>query len=118
VLLVFTRPDDAANPTKTYAVPVGYVQGGDFTFLTDEIFFYDDPHKTFSYWGPQIWQAIDGHKAILGMNERQVQMALGQISSPHGDTIGDRMVEFDDQGHPKDVTFEHGKATEIKDVSK
>jgi len=118
VLLVFTRPDDAANPTKTYAVPVGYVQGGDFTFLTDEIFFYDDPHKTFSYWGPQVWQAIDEHKAILGMNERQVQMALGQISTPHGDTIGDRMVEFYNGGKPKEVTFEHGKATEIKDVSK
>ena len=63
----------------------------------------------------QIWQAIDEHKAILGMNERQVQMALGQISSPHGDTIGDRVVEFDDQGKPKMITFEHGKATEIKD---
>ena len=118
VLLVFTRPDDKASPTKEYAVPVGYVQGGDYTFLTDEIFFYDDPHKTFGYWGPQVWQAIDEHKAILGMNERQVQMALGQISTPHGDTIGDRTVEYDDQGKPKVVTFVNGKATEIKDQSK
>ena len=29
--------------------------------------------------------------------------------------IGDRMVEFYNQGKPKEVTFEHGKATQIKD---
>src|ERR1700733_7969034 len=36
VLLVFTKPND----TKEYGVPVGYRQGTDYTFYTDEIFFY------------------------------------------------------------------------------
>ncbi len=69
VLLAFTMPK-SADPTKEYAVPVGYEQGGDFTFYTDEIFFYDDPHELYKHWGPQIWQAVDAHQVILGMNER------------------------------------------------
>ena len=112
VLLVFTKPND---PAKEYATPVGFKKGGDYTLVTDQIVFYDDPHKLFSYWGPQTWAAIDKHEAIAGMNERQAMMALGEVETPHGDKMGDRMVEFDDQGHPKMVTFEGGKATKIVD---
>ena len=112
VLLVFSKPNDP----KEFATPVGYKQGGDYTFETDQIFFYDDPHKLFSYWGPEVWNGIDTHTAKLGMSERQMQMALGQVSAPHGDNTGNRMVEFDDQGHPKNVTFENNKATKIEDV--
>jgi hypothetical protein len=118
VLLVFTKPDDPKNPTKEYAVPVGYKQGGDYTFETDNIFFYEDPHKVYTTWSPEIWKAVDEHRAILGMKENQVQMALGQISVPHGDKIGDRSVEYDDQGKPKLITFENGKATQILDEKK
>ncbi len=113
VLLVFTRDGES----KEYAVPVGFVQKGDYTFATDEIFFYEDPHKLYSHWGPEIWKAVDEHRATLGMNERQVQMALGQVSDPHGEKVGDRVVIFDDQGKPKRVTFEHGKAVKIEDVA-
>ena len=111
VLLIFTKPGDP----KEYAVPVGNVQNGDYTFATDQIVFYDDPHKMYA-WKPEIWQAIDEHRPILGMNERQMQMALGQVSEPHGDKIGDRMVKFDDQGKPKMVTFVNGKATKIEEI--
>ena len=112
VFLVFTH---AADP-KLYATPVGFHQAGDYTFLTDSIYFYEDPHKSFSYWGPDVWKAIDAHQAIPGMTERQVQMALGQVSDPHGTSPGDRTVTFDDQGHPKNVTFVNGRSTAIKDV--
>ena len=117
VLLVFTRPD-SAEPKKEFAVPVGYKQGGDYTFETDNIFFYQDPHTTFSYWGPEVWKAIDAHQAILGMKETQVQMALGQISKPQGDMIGERSVWYEAQGKPKLITFEHNKATNIVDGAK
>jgi len=113
VLLVFTKPGD----TKEYAVPVGDVEGGSYSLLTDEIFFYDDPHQLFAFWGPQIWNAIDAHQAIPGMSEREVQMALGQVSDPHGDTMGDRMVIYSNGGHPKRVTFVNDKATKIEDTT-
>jgi len=113
VLLVFRKDGDA----KQYAVPVGFVQKGDYTLYTDDMFFYDDPRKLYSYWSPEIWKAIDEHRAILGMNERQVMMALGQVSDPHGEKIGDRVVIFDDQGKPKRVTFEGGQAVKIEDAA-
>jgi len=112
VLLVFTK----ANDPKEYATAIGFKQAGDYTFETDQIYFYDDPHKLFSYWGPEVWKGIDTHTAVLGMSERQMQMALGQVSAPHGDAMGDRMVTFDDQGKPKNVTFVNNKATTIVDV--
>jgi hypothetical protein len=42
-------------------------------------------------------------------------MALGQISKPQGDTIGERTVWYEAQGKPKLITFEHNKATNIVD---
>ena len=111
VLLVFTKEGDP----KLYAVPVGNREAGTYSLLTDQIFFYDDPHTLFAHWGPEVWKAVDEHRAILGMNERQVQTALGQISTPHGDRIGDRIVDYDDQGKPKVVTFSGGRATRIVD---
>lgn len=111
VLLVFAKADGG----KLYAVPVGYREAGSYTLQTDQIFFYEDPHRLFSHWGPEVWKAVDEHWAIVGMNERQVQTALGQVSTPHGDKMGDRIVDYDDQGKPKVVTFVGGKATRIAD---
>ncbi len=113
VWLVFTKP----GSPQEYATQVGYKKDGDYTFLTDDIYFYEDPHQSFSYWGPEVWKAIDAHVAQPGMSERQVQMALGQVSEPHGDKVGDRTVTFDDQGHRKNVTFRNGKATKVEDVT-
>lgn len=112
VLLVFTKAGDP----KEYATPVGYQQGGGYTFSTDQIYFYDDPHKLYDYWGPAVWKAIDEHRAEPGMTEREVQMALGQVSTPHGDVTGDRMVTYEDQGKQKNVTFVKNKATRVVDV--
>jgi len=39
------------------------------------------------------------------------------VSTPRGDMMGDRSVEFDNQGKPKLVTFVNGKATEIRNES-
>ena len=112
IFLIFTHASDP----KEYATPVGFVKDGDYTFLTDQIYFYDDPHKLYNYWGPQVWAAIDAHKAIPGMSERQTQMALGQVSTPHGDDTGNRTVEYFNNNHPENVTFVNGKSTKIEDV--
>jgi hypothetical protein len=109
VLLVFTKDGSETE----YAVPVGYREAGTYHLLTDEIFFYEDPHQLFKYWKPEIWSAIDSHKAVVGMNERQAEMALGQVITPHGDTMGDRTIDFYNLGHPVTIVFEHGKATKV-----
>lgn len=113
VLLVFTLPK-SADPAKEYAVPVGYREGTTYTFSTDDIFFYEDPHKLYNYWTPEQWAAIDAHKAILGMSERQVELALGSVSRSESQNYGNRTVNFDDQGHPVDVSFVNNKATAIR----
>ena len=116
VLLEFTLPPSAQGPgsgDKIFAVPVGYQQGKDYTFYTDEIFFYDDPHQLYKHWGPEVWKAVDEHKAILGMSEAQVQMALGQVSDSVSQEYGNRRVMFSNLGHPMDVIFVKNKATAI-----
>jgi hypothetical protein len=113
VLLVFTMPK-SADPAKEYAVPVGYRQGADYTFYTDDIFFYDDPHTLYSHWGPKVWQAVDAHQVILGMNERQVELSLGQVSQSGSQTYGNRTVVFANLGHPMAVTFVDNRATAIQ----
>jgi hypothetical protein len=110
VLVVFTRP----GPDTEYAVPVGYRQAGQYTFYTDEIFFYDDPHELYKHWGPEIWKAVDEHRVILGMNERQVELALGQVSNSTSKTYGDRMVVFANLGKPMAVTFVKNKVTAFR----
>jgi hypothetical protein len=110
VLLVFTKPGD----TKEYAVPVGYREGKDYTFYTDEIFFYDDPHQLYKHWGPEIWKAVDAHQVILGMNERQVELSLGQVSKSTSNDYGNRMVVFANLGKPMAVTFVKNKVTAFR----
>ncbi|WP_263373208.1 hypothetical protein [Granulicella aggregans] len=111
VLLAFTLPK-SSDPSAVYATPVGYHDEGQYTFLTDQIFFYDDPHKLYN-WPADVWAAVDAHKVVMGMSERQVVLALGQVSKSQSQDVGNRTVNFDNQGHPVDVTFEHNKVTAI-----
>jgi hypothetical protein len=113
VLLAFTMPK-SANPTKVYAMPVGYREGSDYTFSNDDIFFYDDPHQLYNYWGPKIWQAVDAHQIVLGMNERQVGLSVGQVSKSLSKTYGDRLVIFDNGGKPMAVTFVKNQVTSFQ----
>jgi hypothetical protein len=110
VLLIFTKPNDP----KEYALPVGYRQAGQYTFYTDEIFFYDDPHELYKHWGPEIWKAVDTHQVILGMNERQVELSLGQVSKSTSNDYGNRMVVFANLGKPMAVTFVKNKVTALR----
>ena len=95
---------------------MGFKEGGDYTFANDEIFFYDDPHQLFQHWGPKVWQAIDAHQVILGMNERQVNLSLGQVSKSLSKDYGNRMVVFDNLGKPMAVTFVKNQVTSFRPV--
>ncbi len=114
VLLVFTLPGD---DKKEFAVPVGYREGGQYTLdAVDEIFFYEDPHVLYKHWGPKIWQAVDSHTVIQGMNERQVELSLGQVSKSTAgiELYGNRMVIFANMGHPMAVTFVKNQVTAFR----
>jgi hypothetical protein len=104
----------SADPAKEYAVPVGYQEGKDFTFYNDELFFYDDPHELYKHWGPKIWEAVDSHQVIVGMNERQVQLALGQVSKSLSNEYGNRLVVYANLGKPIAVTFVKNKVTAFR----
>jgi len=111
VLFVFTKPGSATE----YAVPIGYRDKGQYTFYVDEIFFYEDPHTLYKKWPADVWKAIDEHRAIDGMNERQAMLSLGQVSNSQSTDYGNRSVVYDHQGHPVTVTFVKDKATAIRE---
>jgi hypothetical protein len=113
VLLGFTLPK-SADPKALYALSVGDYDGSYYNFVSDEIFFYDDPHELYKHWGDAMWKTIDAHQAVLGMSENQAMMSLGEVTVPHGDTMGDRTVDFDNDGHPVSLKFVKNKAVAIQ----
>jgi hypothetical protein len=111
VLLAFTLPKSGDAKTL-YATPVAYFDDGVYTFFSDQIFFYDDPHQLYK-WGPEMWAHIDKHEAVQGMTEDQAMMSLGEVTRPSSDDAGNRSVWFDNDGHPVTIVFADGKATSI-----
>jgi hypothetical protein len=111
VFMIFTRPGDDA---KEFAVPVGYEDSTGYTFSLDTLFFYDDPHVLYKHWPKPVWDAITQHQVILGMNERQAMMALGQVLTSDSNEMGNRRVKYYNLGKSVSVMFENDKATNIE----
>jgi hypothetical protein len=107
---VFTLPGD----DKQYAAAIGYLQGTDSTYYCDKIFYYDDPHQMYNFWPAPIWQAIDQHHPINGMNELQTAMALGVMQQSDSSDYGNRTVYYDAGPNRWSVTFENDKATSVQ----
>lgn len=111
-LVVFTLPGD---DKQQYATPVGAINGATEQYYDDLLFFYDDPHTIYSHWPKDVWDAIAAHQARPGMNELQTRLALGQkIQTDTPQAEGNRTVTYDTDGKKWTVTFEHDKATSIK----
>jgi len=112
VLLAFTMPN-SADPKQLYATPVGYYDAGQYTFYTDEIMFYDDPHQLYRHWGTEAWSHVDKHEVVPGMTLNQSMMALGQVMKPSSNDFGNSTVHFANDGHPIDIEFEKNKAVKV-----
>jgi hypothetical protein len=110
VFAVFKMPNDP----KDYATAIGFIQGSDSTYFCDEIFYYDDPHQMYNFWGPKAWAAIDQHAPIPGMTELQTAMALGVVQQSESSDIGNRTVDYHAGDKKWSVTFRNDKATIIK----
>ena len=112
MLLAFTLPK-SSDPKAEFALPVGNYEGGNYNFVSDDIFFYDDPHVLYKHWGPEIWAHIDKHEVVPGMSENQAMMSLGEVIEPHGDTIGDRSVTYHVGSHEMTLEVADNKAVKI-----
>ena len=99
--------------SKSYAVPVGFEARGDYTIYADEMFFYQDPHQLYSFWPKPVWDAIAGHQVTKGMNEIQASFAVG-VGMPAPSNGDEKTVKYPNGGSPLVVTYENGKATEIR----
>ena len=102
------------NEGKAYAFSFGSVKGDDYKFYADDMLFIQDPHELYKHWGSEIWKAVDAHQVILGMNERQVELSLGQVSKSTSKDYGNRMVVFANLGKPMAVTFTKNKVTAFR----
>jgi hypothetical protein len=99
---------------QEFAVPIGARQGEDYTLDADDMLFFEDPHQLYRHWAPEVWQAVDHHQVMLGMNEIQVWFALGMgIPQPAGDQPG-KTVVYPDGGKPTTVVFRAGRAVDIR----
>ena len=93
---------------KRFPFPIG---------VEADMLFIQDPHELYKHWPAEVWRAIENHQVKAGMNELQASFAIG-IGVPEGSGTSDpRVVNYPNQGHPVKVTFENGKATDVKESS-
>ena len=102
---------------KTYAVPIGSEQGGDYKIYSDDIFFIEDPHELYKHWPADVWKAIDNHQVQPGMSELQTICAIGGGTPESGSNSGSKIVHYRNGGKPLTVAFRNDKAVEIKPES-
>lgn len=99
---------------RDFAVPIGARHGEDYTIYADDMFFFEDPHQLYGHWPPQLWQAVDHHQVLPGMNEIQASFAVGMgVPQPGGDETS-KTVVYPNGGNQVTVVFRGGKAAEIK----
>lgn len=103
-----------AENGKKYAVPIGVESGGEATIYADEMFFYEDPQMLYSFWKPEIWEAIHKHQVVKGMNEFQVAFAVGMGVPEPGGSQTLKTVQYPNGGKPLVVTFNNGRAVDVK----
>ncbi len=109
VLAVVERQNDPG----LHAVAVGVNVGDDFKFTANESLFFADPHELYKHWPADVWTAVDSHQAKEGMNELQVEFALGTSGIIGSGEYGDRTLEYANGGHPVTVTFVKNKAVSV-----
>jgi len=108
VMAVFEKAGHA------YSFPIGSLKAGDYRIYSDEMLFLQDPHELYHHWPADIWQAIDRHEVIAGMNELQADFATG-MGIPEGSGLGEeRILHYPNGGKPLTVVYRNGKAAEIK----
>lgn len=108
VLATFSQGD------KYYAATIGTEHDGDYKFLSDDMFFIEDPHQLYKHWPADVWQAIDQHQVKPGMSSLQADFAIGiGLLEPGGDETN-RTLDYPNGGNPIAISYRDGKAVEIR----
>ncbi|HZR30036.1 MAG TPA: hypothetical protein VFA71_14760 [Terriglobales bacterium] len=101
---------------KSYAFSIGREVDGNYQIFADDILYYQDPHQLYQHWPPDTWSAIDRHEARAGMNELQVQFAIG-VGALESYGGSERVLRYANAGKPLRITFVDGKAQKVEDAS-
>ncbi len=99
---------------KPYAVPIGFENEGQYKIYSDEMFYVEDPHELYKHWPADVWQAIGQHEVKPGMDELQADFAVGMGVPDAGASSDEKTVRYPNGGKPLVVSYQGGKATEIK----
>ena len=98
----------------SFAVPVGFESEGQYRFYSDEMFFVEDPHELYKHWPAEVWQAVERHEVKPGMNELQVDFAVGMGALDSGSSSAERTLHYPNGGKPLVVVYREGKVAEIR----
>jgi hypothetical protein len=98
----------------SYAVPIGFEADGQYKIYSDEMFYVEDPHDLYKHWPADVWQAIGQHEVKPGMDELQADFAVGMGVPDAGASSDEKTVRYPNGGKPLVVSYNGGKATEIK----
>jgi hypothetical protein len=98
---------------KTCAVPIGFEDDGQYKIYSDEMFYVEDPHALYKHWPADVWQAIARHEVRPGMDELQADFAVG-MGVPDAGSSDEKRVKYPNGGKALVVTYQGGKATEVK----
>ena len=99
---------------KPYAVPIGSVNDGSYNIYSDDYFFIQDPHELYKHWPPDVWEAIDQHQVKPGMNQLQVDFAVGMGVLDRSSDPVLQVARYPNGGKPLTVAYRNGKVTEIR----
>ena len=99
---------------KTFAVSIGSMNGNSYTIYSDYYFFIEDPHELYKHWPPDVWQAVDEHQVKPGMNELQVDFAVGMGTLDRASDSALKIAHYPNGGKPVTVTYRNGRAAEIR----
>src|SRR5690242_14918339 len=99
---------------KPYAVSIGSLSGSSYTIYSDYFFFIEDPHELYKHWPPEVWGAIDQHQVKPGMNELQVDFAVGMGVLDHSSDSAVQTAHYSNGMNPVTVTYRNGKVAEIR----
>ncbi|HVI10752.1 MAG TPA: hypothetical protein VND65_20850 [Candidatus Binatia bacterium] len=99
---------------RDFAVPIGFESDGQYKIYSDEMFYIEDPHDLYKHWPADVWQAVSRHEVKAGMNELQADFAVGMGVPDAGASTEEKTVRYPNGGKPLVVTYQDGKAREIR----